>query len=99
MTEPFKINGLAGASYLYFIARHFKNGLVILPDDEKLQQEAETLAFFVGQADSALAFPAFERMYEPIRQEPQTAQSRLFTQWRLLQKRRPRFVLAHRSAL
>lgn len=95
----YQINGLSGASYLYFIAQHFESGIVILPSSIDLNRARDALKFFFNDEKDIFCFPAFERLFEPIRQEPAIVFQRLQTQAALLTQKRPFFLLTQFEAL
>jgi transcription-repair coupling factor (superfamily II helicase) len=98
-SEIFQVNGLSSSSFLYFIAKHFRSGLVVLPSSRDLDSAKEALEFFLGGTGAVFVYPHFERIYEPIRQEPKTTTDRLWTQWSLTQAKDDFFVLTNLEAL
>ncbi|MBN8553829.1 MAG: transcription-repair coupling factor [Deltaproteobacteria bacterium] len=99
--EILKASGLTASSYLYFISKHFRSGLVVVPNSFDLNQAKETLNFFLGNEFSVSIFPSLERVYEPLRQEPEALFQRILTQWQLASggNYRPDFILTTREAL
>ncbi len=85
-TKSFQVYGLSAASSLYFVAEHLSSGLVILPSSMDVLRAKETLQFFVNTRAKVLAYPAFERLFEPLRQDPAIVFERLNTQHRLCSK-------------
>jgi len=94
-----QINGLAGASYLYFVAKHFESGLIILPSDQDVSRARDALKFFLKSESDVLAFPAFERLFEPIRQEMPIVFQRVQAQLKLADQKRPVFFITNLEAL
>ncbi len=93
------IHGLAASSPLYFIAEHFDSALVVFPTRVDLSRARETLSYFKPDAQ-VLAFPAFERFFEPLKQEPGILYDRLRTQNELIDRQSKQvFVLTNLPAL
>ena len=100
MSEIYNVNGLAGSSSLYFIAKHFERALIILPENKDIYQAQETLKFFTEEKNPVHIYPAFERLYWPVRQEPQSLIDRLYAQWNLsVHKQKDFFMLTSLEAL
>lgn len=98
--ETFKISGLAASSYLYFIAKHFKRGLIIVPSNIRMDQARDALAFFLEGAVPVYTYPSLDRLYEHIRQEPEHLRARLKTQAELVKRPNENcFIIASPSGL
>lgn len=98
--EYFKTSGLAASSYLYFIAKHFQSGLIIIPSDLRLDQACEALRHFTEDQIPVYKYPSLDRIYEHIRQEPENIRARLFTQSQLAKNsKKPCFIISQISAL
>ncbi len=93
------INGLSASSYLYFIAKHFDGGLIIVPSEFDLDHASDALSYFCEKTKDVLVFPHFERIYEPLRQEPTITQTRIQTQRRLMSLKRNSFLITNLEAL
>ncbi|MDB5038531.1 MAG: transcription-repair coupling factor [Bacteriovoracaceae bacterium] len=97
--DLFQINGLSASSFLYFISKHFRSGLIVLPSSQDLDSAKETLSYFLNSEISVLTYPPFERTYEPIRQEPKTTLDRIRTQNFLSNSKKPSFILTTLESL
>lgn len=96
----FHTSGLAASSYLYFIAKHFKSGLILIPSTLRMDQARDALSFFLENATPVYTYPTLERLYEHVRQEPENLRERLRTQAALIQKQSATcFVIAHYPAV
>ncbi len=94
-----QMNGLLGSSYLYFISKHFRRGLISLPLNEDLEVAKDCLRYF-SKSESIYTFPAFERGYEPVREEPEISVKRIETQMELARNSgKDIFILSHFEAL
>jgi len=99
-SKPQIVNGLAGASYLYYIEKHFESALVVIPSDIDLERACEALRFFAKERVQVWAYPEFERLFEPLRQEPEILYERMALQAEMAEHpAKPRFILTHLEAL
>lgn len=97
--EIFQVNGLSASSVVYFIAKHFGEGLIITPGNRDLESIRESLEYFLQSKTPVLSLPAFERVFEPVRQEPKTTYDRIRTQVELSRLRVPYFLVTSLEAL
>lgn len=98
--KTLRVGGLEGSSLNYFIANHFERALVVYPHSTNLVEERRALEFFAGSESSVAHFPAFESIYDAVREDPRITFERLQLQCHLaLGKRSPHFILTNEVAL
>lgn len=89
------VNGLAGSSAAYFIAKHFEQAHIVLPHFRASEDFLEALRYFLPSEKPLLIFPEHEQFYQLTREDPQVNFDRIATLAFLANRaRRPFFLVS-----